>query len=75
MKKLNQRICDKQGNNLPKYYSEYGNAQNKHVLFYNNGIMIDHILASGTFPGFFDYPKFEVENTSYENSIKEDHIF
>jgi NTE family protein len=68
-------LKDEEGTTLTKYYSEYGDAQNKHIIFYNKGIEIDHILASGTFPGFFDYPKFEVENTSLENSIKEDHIF
>jgi len=65
---------DKEGNTI-KYYSEYGDAQNKHIIFYNNGVEMNHILASGTFPGFFDYPKFEVENVSDKNPMKEDHIF
>ncbi len=68
-------LKDEERSNLPKYYSEYGDLQNKHVIYYNNGIEIDHILASGTFPGFFDYPEFEVENISFGNRNKEQHIF
>lgn len=62
-------------NNETKHYSEYGvNEQNKHVLFYDKGVGIEHVLASGTFPNFFDYPKFKVENP--EMHIKnEEHIF
>ena len=36
-----------------------------------NGIELDHVLASGTFPGFFDYPKIQIEN----ETIKENHVF
>ena len=63
------------GNRLTNFYSEYGDEQNKHLIFYDNGIEIDHILASGTFPGFFDYPKFEVVNTSSDSIRKEQHVF
>jgi NTE family protein len=56
-------LKDGNGNdNQTKYYSIYGaNEQNKHVIFYDKGIGIEHILASGTFPNFFDYPKFKVD--------------
>ena len=57
------------------YYSEYGvNEQSKHVLFYDKGVGIEHVLASGTFPNFFDYPKFKVENPE-TNIRNEEHIF
>jgi NTE family protein len=40
----------------------------------SNGIEIEHVLASGTFPNFFDYPKFKIYNS--EIGIKnEEHIF
>ena len=56
-------LKDGNGNdNQTKYYSIYGaNEQNKHIIFYDKGIGIEHILASGTFPNFFDYPKFKVD--------------
>ncbi|HEY6534559.1 MAG TPA: patatin-like phospholipase family protein [Candidatus Nitrosocosmicus sp.] len=67
-------LKQKDDDNPIKHYSEYGDAPNKYVIFYNKGIETDHILASGTFPGFFDYPKFEVENESLDYK-KEHHIF
>ncbi len=45
-----------------KYYSEYGDEQNKHVISYNRGIETEHVLASGTFPDFFDYLKLNVKD-------------
>jgi len=54
-----------------KHYSEYGDGQNKHVISYDRGIEIDHALASGTFPDFFDYPKFKVKMEGKNN----EHIF
>jgi NTE family protein len=55
------------GNKKTKYYSDYGSSdQNKHVIFYEKGVEIEHVLASGTFPNFFDYPKFTVQD--YEMS-------
>ena len=62
------------GNNLTKYYSEYGDEQNKHTIFYENGIEDQHVMASGAFPNLFDYPKFNVKDsqTSLENKK---HIF
>ena len=51
-----------------KYHDDRNSIANK------NGIEIEHALASGTFPGFFDYPKFKVDNA--ETGIKnEEHIF
>ena len=58
-----------------RHYSVYGtDEQNKHVLIYDKGINIDHVLASGTFPNFFDYPKFKVKDSDLNNEEKE-HIF
>ena len=58
-----------------RHYSVYGTGeQNKHVLIYDNGINIDHVLASGTFPNFFDYPKFKVKDSDLNYEEKE-HIF
>ncbi len=55
------------GSKKTKYYSDYGSSdQNKHVIFYEKGVEIEHVLASGTFPNFFDYPKFTVQD--YEMS-------
>ena len=34
-------LKDEEGNTLTKYYSEYGDAQNKHIIFYNKGVEID----------------------------------
>jgi len=68
-------LKDENGNNKTRYYSVYGaNEQNKHLVFYDKGVEIEHILASGTFPNFFDYPKFKV-NYSKKNVEKDEHIF
>jgi len=55
-------------------YSEKAKYHNDTSSFISNknGIEIEHVLASGTFPDFFDYPEFEVEN---EKSTKEKRIF
>jgi predicted acylesterase/phospholipase RssA/DNA-binding ferritin-like protein len=44
-------------------YSEEAQYHNNTNSFIHskNGIEIDHVLASGTFPDFFDYPEFEVQ--------------
>ncbi len=34
---------------------------NKNTTYNQNGIEIEHALATGTFPDFFDYPKFKVK--------------
>src|SRR4051794_15352108 len=61
-------LTDAKGNAPGKYYSEYGSADqeeddDKYTLFYDRGIEVEHVLASGTFPMFFDYPKFRVFNS------------
>jgi NTE family protein len=41
-----------------------------------DGIEIEHALASGTFPGFFDYPKFKVKVGAPDTDLSnEEHIF
>ena len=68
-------LKDENGNNITRHYSEYGsNEQNKHVISYDKGIEIEHVLASGTFPAFFDYPSFKVENNDM-NIKNDEHIF
>jgi predicted acylesterase/phospholipase RssA len=64
-----------ESNDERKHYSEYGNEQSKHVILYDKGVGIEHILASGTFPNFFDYPKFKVEEDSEAIFSKRQHNF
>jgi len=52
-----------------KYHNERNTAYNQ------NGIGIDHGLATGTFPDFFDYPKFKVDNAEMSIKNGEEHIF
>jgi len=56
-------------------YSKEAKYHDKKSIISNwDGIEIEHALASGTFPDFFDYPKFKVE--SREMGMKsEEHIF
>ncbi len=44
--------------------------EDKNTIHYKKGIEVEHALASGTFPNFFDYPKFRVyiNNTDGNNS-------
>jgi NTE family protein len=64
-------------------YSEETNYNdNKNSVQHVRGIEVEHILASGTFPNFFDYPKFEVvhstnrdNNNSNQLLGNEEHIF
>jgi NTE family protein len=51
-----------------KYHDDTMSIHNK------NGVEIDHALATGTFPDFFDYPKFKVDNSEM-GLINEEHIF
>ena len=51
---------------------KYHNEEN--YISYKKGIEIDHVLASGTFPGFFDYPKFQIENESREIEPRTSHF-
>ena len=51
-----------------KYHDDTMSIHNK------NGVEIDHALATGTFPDFFDYPKFKVNNSEM-GVTNEEHIF
>jgi NTE family protein len=46
----------------------------KSTIYYENGIEIEHVLATGTFPDFFDYPKFKVDNVEM-GTKNEEHVF
>lgn len=46
----------------------------KNTIDNERGIEIEHALATGTFPGFFDYPKFKV-NITEMGAGNEEHIF
>jgi len=46
----------------------------KNSIYNERGIEIEHALATGTFPGFFDYPKFKVNNPEM-GTRNEEHIF
>lgn len=53
-----------------KYHDDRNTISN------HDGIGIEHALASGAFPDFFDYPKFKVNMKDAEKNIKhEEHIF
>jgi NTE family protein len=56
-------------------YSEKAKYHDKENFISSpRGIEIQHALATGTFPDFFDYPKFKVEN--YEMGVKgEERVF
>jgi len=45
----------------------------KKTISTDDGIKIEHALASGTFPGFFDYPKFKI-NDPEVGKLNEEHI-
>ena len=48
----------------------------KNSISSENGIEIEHALATGTFPEFFDYPKFQVKVGTPDRNFKdENHIF
>jgi NTE family protein len=48
----------------------------KLIIQNQNGIEMEHALATGTFPDFFDYPKFKVNNnTEMGIENEEEHIF
>jgi NTE family protein len=57
-------------------YSKEAKYHNDTNTTYNqNGIEIEHALATGTFPDFFDYPKFKVNNVEMGIKNEEEHIF
>lgn len=55
--------------NEAKYHYDRNTICNK------RGVEIEHALATGTFPGFFDYPKFKVNNAEMGVKNEEEHIF
>jgi NTE family protein len=57
------------------YSEETKYHDDKKSIHYKKGIEVEHTLASGTFPNFFDYPKFKVYNNSKLESTNEEHIF
>jgi NTE family protein len=65
-------------------YSEETKYHNdKKSIQYGRGIEVEHVLASGTFPNFFDYPKLRVahkdnihsDDNSTQQLRNEEHIF
>jgi NTE family protein len=54
--------------NQAKYHDDKNTIDNK------RGVEIEHALATGTFPGFFDYPKFKV-NITEMGTENEERIF
>ena len=57
-------------------YSEQTKYHDDRNIIYNqNGIEMEHALATGTFPDFFDYPKFKVHNAKMGIENEEEHIF
>jgi hypothetical protein len=54
--------------NQVKYHDDKNTIDNE------RGVGIEHALATGTFPGFFDYPKFKVNITEIGKG-NEEHIF
>jgi predicted acylesterase/phospholipase RssA len=57
-------------------YSKEAKYHNDTNTTYNqNGIEIEHALATGTFPDFFDYPKFKVNIVGMGVKNEEEHIF
>ena len=48
----------------------------KNIISNHDGIEIEHALASGAFPDFFDYPKFKVNMNNAATGINhEEHLF
>jgi len=48
----------------------------RNTVYNHDGIRVEHALASGAFPDFFDYPKFKVNmKDAGNNIIHEEHIF
>ena len=58
------------------YATETKYHDDKNIVYNERGIEIEHALATGTFPGFFDFPKFKVNNAEMETETRnEEHIF
>lgn len=53
------------------YSEEAKYHDNKTTISSQDGIEIEHALASGTFPDFFDYPRFKVKSTEMDRKSEE----
>jgi NTE family protein len=56
------------------YSKEAKYHDDRNIIYNEKGIEIEHALATGTFPDFFDYPKFRIENPEM-GTENEEHIF
>ena len=52
------------------YSEEAKYHDDKISINYAKGIEVEHVLASGTFPAFFDYPKFKVNDANSNQQLK-----
>jgi len=59
------------------YVKEAKYHDDRNTVYNHDGIGIEHALASGAFPDFFDYPKFKVNmmNDAGKNIKREEHVF
>ena len=58
------------------YIKEAKYHDDRNTVYNHDGIRVEHALASGAFPDFFDYPKFKVNmKDAGNNIIHEEHIF
>jgi NTE family protein len=57
------------------YSKEAKYHDNRNTISNQDGIEIEHALASGAFPDFFDYPKFKINNAEMGIKNEEEHIF
>ena len=58
----NTIVEGKEGKSGERWYSEYGNSENRHVVFYD-GIGLDHVLASALGKYAIDHPHIEDRST------------
>jgi NTE family protein len=58
----NTIVEGKEGKSGERWYSEYGNSENRHVVFYG-GIGLDHVLASALGKYAIDHPHIEDRST------------
>jgi predicted acylesterase/phospholipase RssA len=56
------------------YSDEAKYHKDRNTVYNKRGVEIEHALATGTFPDFFDYPKFDVDNSEMDTK-DEQHIF
>jgi NTE family protein len=55
---VDNQITDLQGK-VSKWYSEYGEGQNRHLIFYDGGIGLDQLIASALAKYALDHPYME----------------